>query len=64
MHRVEGLKVKYLEALQLLAVLHSTDHRKVDGVFVLSARSECGPQNDLIGRNTSTLNGSPSVSLF
>ena len=52
MHRVEGLKVKYLEALQLLVVLYSTDHRKVDSVIVFSARSECGPQNDFVGRNT------------
>ena len=57
MHRVEGLKVKYLEALQLLVVLHSTDHRKVDGVFVLSARSKRSPENDVVRSNSVHIEG-------
>ena len=51
MHRIEGLKVKYLEALQLLVVLHSTDHCKVDGVLVFGSRRECSPENNFVGSN-------------
>ena len=51
MHRIEGLKVKYLEALQLLVVLHSTDHCKVDGVLVFGSRRERGPENNFVGSN-------------
>ena len=50
-HRVEGLIVDHLAALQGLIVLQPAQHCQIDGVLVFRARRQRGAENDLSGRD-------------
>ena len=51
-HRVEGLEMEYLIALQRFIVLHAANHRQVNGVLVFRARSERAVEDGLVRGNT------------